>query len=67
VSAVASADPGDFPTLGWLFLDWVTEYLARPERPEYEPFVCTQEQADFALEFYRLMPAKTGRGWFVAV
>jgi hypothetical protein len=51
---------GDFPTLGWLFLDWTHEYLARPGRLDYEPFVCTQEQADFALQFYRLDP-KTGR------
>ena len=53
------AEPGDFPTLGWLALDWFTEYLARPESPEYEPFVATQEQADFLLNFYRLDP-RTG-------
>lgn len=46
--------PGDFPSLGWEFLDWTRTYLARPESLVYEPFVCTQEQADFALEFYRL-------------
>lgn len=51
---------GDFPTLGWLFLDWTTEELARPDTPDYEPFTATQEQADFALEYYRLDPA-TGK------
>lgn len=51
---------GDFPTLGWLFLEWTHDYLARPGRLDYEPFTCTQEQADFALQFYRLDP-KTGR------
>jgi hypothetical protein len=53
-------DPGDFPTLGWLFLDWVTEMLARPDLPYYEPFVATQEQADYGLEYYRLNP-RTGQ------
>lgn len=50
-------EPGDYPTLGWLALDWMTEYLARPELQEYEPFTPTQEQAEFLLEFYRLDPA----------
>lgn len=54
-------DAGDFPTLGWLFLDWVTEFLARPDLPYYEPFVATQEQADYALEYYRLDPRSCRR------
>ena len=53
-------EPGDFPTLGWLALDWFEAMLAQPEAQEYEPFVCTQEQADFLLAFYRLDP-DTGR------
>lgn len=51
---------GDFPTLGWSVLDWMTENLAQPGRIDYEPFVPSQEQADFALKYYRLNP-KTGR------
>lgn len=51
---------GDFPTLGWYVLDWMTANLAQPGRIDYEPFVPTQEQADFVLEFYRLHP-QTGK------
>ena len=47
---------GDFPTLGWYVLDWMTANLAQPGRIDYEPFVPTQEQADFLLEYYRLDP-----------
>jgi hypothetical protein len=49
-------EPGDFPTLGWLALEWLGDMLARPEVQEYEPFVATQEQADFLLRFYELDP-----------
>lgn len=52
--------PGEFPTLGWYVLDWITEYLATPDRTEYEPLVLTNEQAKFVLNFYRLDPI-TGR------
>jgi hypothetical protein len=52
---------GDFPTLGWHFLDWTRAYLARPESQLYEPFTATQEQADFALEYYRLDPRTARR------
>src|SRR5690349_12667571 len=34
----------------------MTDNLARPEAQDYEPFVPTQEQADFLLAFYRLDP-----------
>lgn len=52
--------PGDFPTLGWGVLEWLTEYLAAPDRAEYEPLRLTQEQAEFVLALYRLDPI-TGR------
>jgi hypothetical protein len=46
----------EFPTLGWVALDWMTTYLARPETQEYEPLVLTREQAEFVLRFYELDP-----------
>jgi len=52
--------PGDFPTLGWAVLDWMSENLAAPDRASYEPFTPTLEQAEFCLNFYRLDP-HTGR------
>jgi hypothetical protein len=54
------AEPGEVPTLGFGVLDWITEYLAAPDRVEYEPFVPTREQAQFVLRFYALDPV-TGR------
>ncbi|MDX3713384.1 terminase [Streptomyces europaeiscabiei] len=51
---------GELPTLGYLVLDWILEMLAAPDRPEYEPFVPTREQAEFILRFYELHPA-TGK------
>lgn len=51
---------GEFPTLGWLCLDWVTAMLARPDSVDYQPLILTPEQAKFVLNFYRLDP-ETGR------
>jgi hypothetical protein len=51
---------GELPTLGYLVLDWILEMLAAPDRPEYEPFVPTREQAEFILRFYELHPG-TGK------
>ena len=48
--------PGEYPTLGWVVLEWITEYLARPELQEYEPLVLTKEQAQFVLRYYELHP-----------
>ncbi|MGH8881837.1 MAG: terminase, partial [Stackebrandtia sp.] len=45
-----TSTPG--PTLGWGVLDWITTYLAAPDRPDYSPFVPTNEQAAFILKFY---------------
>lgn len=51
---------GEFPTLGYSVLEWMTTFLGAPGRAEYEPFVPTREQAEFVLEWYRLDPL-TGR------
>lgn len=51
---------GELPTLGYQVLDWILEMLAAPDRPDYEPFVPTREQAEFILRFYELHPA-TGK------
>lgn len=52
--------PGEFPTLGFEVLDWVSDMLAMPDKTDYEPLILTDEQAQFVLDFYRLDPA-TGR------
>lgn len=51
----------EYPTLGWLALEWITENLARPELQEYEPLVLTKEQAEFVLRFYELDPVTSRR------
>lgn len=56
-------EPGEFPTLGWYALEWISENLARPDCTEYEPMVLTTEQARFLLHYYRLDPL-TGRRRF---
>lgn len=48
--------PEDFPTLGWECLEWITCNLAAPDRPEYEPYIPTKEQAAFILRWYELDP-----------
>jgi hypothetical protein len=58
-----SQRPGDVPTLGFQVLDWMSTYLAAPDRSEYEPFVPTREQAQFVVNFYALDP-RTGRRRF---
>ena len=52
--------PGEWPTLGWEALEWMSEMLAQPDCPEYRPLVLTREQAQFVLDYYRLDPV-TGR------
>lgn len=52
--------PGEIPTLGYVAIDWMTEYLAAPDRSEYEPFVPYREQEDFLLRWYAIDP-ETGR------
>jgi hypothetical protein len=48
------------PTLGYVAIDWITEYLAAPDRVEYEPFILYPEQEDFVLRFYEIDP-RTGK------
>lgn len=52
--------PGEYPTLGWYVLDWISDNLARPDSVDYEPLILTPEQAQFVLQYYRLDP-RTGR------
>lgn len=51
---------GEVPTLGYVAIDWITEYLAAPDKPEYQPFVLYREQEDFVLRWYAIDP-ETGR------
>jgi len=52
---------GEFPSLGWLALDWIEEFLVIPDGPHRgEPLVLTDEQARFFVRLYRLHPV-TGR------
>lgn len=50
----------DFPTLGWGVIDWMTQYLARPDCADYEPFIPYAEQEDFLLRYYEIDPS-TGK------
>lgn len=50
------SEPGEVPTLGYMVIDWIVDYLAAPDRAEYEPFVPYPEQEDFILRFYELDP-----------
>ncbi|QXC59340.1 hypothetical protein KSP35_13100 [Aquihabitans sp. G128] len=54
------SEPGEVPTLGWVVIDWISEFLAAPDRGDYEPFVLYPEQEDFVLRFYELDP-RTGK------
>lgn len=47
---------GDFPTLGWGVVDWIENYLTKPDVADYVPFRLYQEQVEFIAEFYRLDP-----------
>lgn len=51
---------GERPTLGHYVLDWMIQNLAQPGRDDGEPFIPTQEQAEFLLRFYEVHPV-TGR------
>ncbi|WP_399142178.1 hypothetical protein Q3A86_33145 [Streptomyces sp. NBUA17] len=53
---------GERPTLGYYVLDWMMQNLAQPGRDEDdpEPFLPTQEQADFLKAFYEVHPV-TGK------
>lgn len=47
--------PGDFPSLGWAALDWISTYLVVPDGARRgEPLVLTDEQARLVVRFYAL-------------
>jgi hypothetical protein len=46
---------GEFPTLGWVALDWASTYLPSPAA-EKEPLVYTDEQATIVLQWFGLDP-----------
>lgn len=49
--------PGEFPTLGYQVADWIEASCAIPDREMVgEPFLLTDEQLRFILNFYRLDP-----------
>jgi hypothetical protein len=51
------AEPGEFPTLGWLVLDWIEANLIVPDGPRRgAPLTLTNEQCRFLLHYYRLRP-----------
>lgn len=53
--------PGEFPSLGFQVADWIESRCAIPDREMVgEPFLLTDEQLRFLLNFYRLDP-ETGR------
>lgn len=52
--------PGEWPTLGWIMLDWYTDMLAQPDCAGYRPLQLTTEQAQYILDWYRIDPF-TGR------
>ena len=56
-------EPGAVPTLGYDVIDWISEYLAAPDRGDYEPFLLYPEQEDFVLRYYELNP-RTGKRRF---
>lgn len=54
--------PGELPTLGYLVLEWLAEYLIVPDGPAAgQPLILTEEQALFVLKFYSIDPGFTGR------
>lgn len=56
--------PGEFPTLGYQVADWIEERCAIPDREFVgSPFLLTDEQLRFVLNFYRLVP-ETGEFFF---
>ena len=59
--------PGEFPTLGYEVLEWMSDMLAMPDRADYEPFILTPEQANFILNYYRIDPLNGKRVYRRAV
>lgn len=59
--------PGEKPTLGYAVLNWIEGSLAAPDRPQYEPLILTEEQAQFVLNFYVIDPTTQRRRYRRAV
>lgn len=56
--------PGEFPTLGYEVADWIEARCAIPDREMVgDPYLLTDEQLKFLLNFYRLDP-KTGKFFY---
>ncbi len=56
--------PGEFPTLGYAIADWIEDRCAIPDREFVgNPFLLTDEQLRFILNFYRLVP-ETGEFYY---
>lgn len=50
-------EPGEWPTLGWLVIDWIEANLVIPDGPQRgTPYLLTDEQARHLLHAYRLKP-----------
>lgn len=49
-------DGEDFPTLGYMVADWLTEFLYSPDSNGEAPFVPTVEQLEFLVRLYQIDP-----------
>ncbi|MFC5996941.1 hypothetical protein ACFQE5_22275 [Pseudonocardia hispaniensis] len=53
-------EPGEFPTLGWVVIDWIEAHLVIPDGPQRgAPYLLTDEMAQHLLHAYRLKPDAT--------
>jgi hypothetical protein len=53
--------PGEYPTLGYQVADWIEAHCAIPDRELVgDPFLLTDEQLRFLLQFYRVDPGTGG-------
>ena len=57
----SGAEPFPFPSLGFQVADWMSEFLAAPDRAEFEPFVPTIEQLEFLYRLYEIDPVSGRR------
>jgi len=50
-------EPGEFPTMGWVALDWIEDNLVLPDGPRMgQPFEFYDEQGQHVLNRYRIDP-----------
>lgn len=51
------SEPGEFPTLGWVLIDWIEAHLVIPDGPQRgRPYLLTTEMARHVLHAWRLRP-----------